>query len=1643
MKKNLFLLSIVSLFFLAHLETLVAQNEPVYQLINAGFEAWHRELKSGTNLANSIVPTGFNSFYSGSGGMIGTASAKRQDSTRDVRAGATGVHSLVVYNNSVLGVRANGNVTTGRINAANISASDQSNHNYTDHVPLTTFVPDNPPKFCQQITGTPDSLRFWVKYLPSRAATATNPNKTDKGRIRVYIHGTGVCRDAPAYPAGMNEIDLYYGKAMAEFYKEDGGWNCYQVPFEYNGTNTVKNTDGNYYVLLSMTSNSSPGGGANGTHATNVPPGISSYPLSNNVDYAFYDDIEFIYSAWLTDLRINGVSIDGFHKNLLTYGSNPLPACPVGECPFPNQPSDFSWTPEVSDIKGVVVTNVLGPDGDADGGYTSILVTAEDGITIKEYRVYYFTYRSPDNNLLAMSYTMDNVTGIPVPGFNASQTVYNITLTDPEEVRIPKIVETSIVLSDPLTAEIQRIEQPTGVNSKGMVVVKAENLKLKTYNLMFEKVKSANSKLNWIKIANVDIANFDADTLVYEHSATNCVTAIPAITYEKASAWATVGYIPATLTNRTATITVTAENGDVRVYKVNFKLTNNNTVMNSYRINTTNRANNCFTAANNYTDVFAASYTAPFTLSAHSTAAQHLACTGATAVFPTSTVWYPDTNRIWVTAQDLVTKQEYKAVIKNTNCYLKQTTGSNIGLKYVYNGVTRNITVPSASNNNDVIINVTIPVVGPNEPCILVEADPQAPVVDTIIYTQPEQREGNSGRVKVVANDQVGNKTYIVNFTPTISTDNTLSYLSYNGFDMPGFNPTTNDYLMVFPSTVTEVPLFDYAASFPWLPEENIVETIAPTLADTAQIAVTAESGAVRTYRIAFEVVPQEKDAYLVDVRYNNVSIPNFNPTIYDYLIDIPYSDPVPPQITVQTSSPTALPFFAVQQGAPLYTQKVLVFSEDMLVNKSYTLHFNRVKDTLATLADIKIDNISLPDFAPKVFEYEVELPYQQLTAPVVGAIPAFKNALVDIVQINSTTGTAVINVIAENENYTEVYTIGFTRELSPVKEIVIIEYEYNGEPYEVTCSGTVMTIPLPVETIGEPVISNIILADSRSSFEIDEQPDEINNLTGTVIVTAEDETEETYLIKFQRTLSESTQITGISYTLGSTTYQIEEFDPAVLTYYRILDFNNSLTPSVDASAAWVNTQIIKTQPTNPFGTGTILVISEDGGHNVTYTIVFLRKGDAHLVTLSYNLDGVSYPISNFSPTTFNYNINLPIATTSIPVLEYVLEDNRCDVVSIQQDAPNGTSKLKIITWNQDDSLTYTVNFTVLLSTEALLDSLFIDGIFVDNFNPNVFTYTYPQYEYGEEPIPCPVISGKTKYADATLEDTQISGYPGEAAIKVTAGNLLFTNTYTVSFSVEAGNNNYLQELTINSSPYGIFDKYTYFYKHTSLYGSTKIPIINGIPEDARASVEIIQAQQFGDTANIIVTAINGDVAIYKVLFVVDKNNNAYAKMIYIDWKPMEDFNGFVYEYTYILSADHTGEPFVTAETEDSNANWKPEVFSYIPLIKQIIVTAENGVEQNIYTISFTKENSIIHFDTETTIQVYPNPVSDILYFHINELRQSGYLEIYSLEGKKTDNHTLQEGINTIHIEHLPKGIYFYKIFSDRIMIGTGKFVKS
>ena len=246
-----------------------ALNAQVYQLPNPGFENW-----DGTG--SDDEPTNWNGFPSAectlASYLCNQALTTRHSRSTDTHNG-TGV-SCRIFSTSVIGIVANGNITTGRIHAGSTQAANSANYNYT-----VTGNSD----FRQPFNGQPDSIRFWAKVNAASSST--------QARISAIIHDASDVRD----PIISSDNAHIVGTAIRNF-SGDNSWHEIIVPFDYDSYSG--NTPA--YILVTFSTNKTPGGGSGG-------------------DELYIDDIMMIYHAELSDLKSGGVTVPGFNANTLEY----------------------------------------------------------------------------------------------------------------------------------------------------------------------------------------------------------------------------------------------------------------------------------------------------------------------------------------------------------------------------------------------------------------------------------------------------------------------------------------------------------------------------------------------------------------------------------------------------------------------------------------------------------------------------------------------------------------------------------------------------------------------------------------------------------------------------------------------------------------------------------------------------------------------------------------------------------------------------------------------------------------------------------------------------------------------------------------------------------------------------------------------------------------------------------------------------------------------------------------------------------------------------------------------------------------------------------------------------------------------------
>ena len=296
-----------------------------YQLPNPGFEQWDGS-------SATAEPTHWNSFASSDGSYASMASAPHHYHRQGGRPGSTGSSYLTIYTKSILGIKANGNMTTGRIHAGALSASSSDNYNYTQRSNADHRQP---------FAGTPDSMYVWVSFYAASSSS--------QAQVTAYLHGDNDFRS----PNDEGNTSLYRGIAQRSFTRTTTSassmqWQQLKVPFVYSGSSTAN------YMLINLTTNATPGGGAAD-------------------DSLSIDDIEFVYSAWLTGISVNGVPVPDFDKGVLDYNMH-IDNLEDIEVDFQTEVNDVTTTELQETIDDTTVLFTIG-------------VMAEDGVTFRQYRL--------------------------------------------------------------------------------------------------------------------------------------------------------------------------------------------------------------------------------------------------------------------------------------------------------------------------------------------------------------------------------------------------------------------------------------------------------------------------------------------------------------------------------------------------------------------------------------------------------------------------------------------------------------------------------------------------------------------------------------------------------------------------------------------------------------------------------------------------------------------------------------------------------------------------------------------------------------------------------------------------------------------------------------------------------------------------------------------------------------------------------------------------------------------------------------------------------------------------------------------------------------------------------------------------------
>lgn len=332
------------------LDIKVLFNSATMQIPNSNFELFHEEKSAGKT---GKEPNHWHSFLSATGDLAETQNAVSNGvhtaSSSDVRPGTKGKSSILVKATTVFRIVANGTITTGRMNAGAMSATDPNNHAFLD---ITNKDKDaNGDPFYTLLAGQPDSLAVWVKF---KQATAQPKHP--------YATVNAVITDGTRY---QDPEDKAYSNVVAKAtdtkIASEDKWVRLSIPFDYD--KYAANKADTKAILVTISTNADPGKGSNG-------------------DELYVDDMELVYTPKLQGIKVFGNAVDNFSPTTKEYTIK-----------VPQQPTVSDVTPVA--VNGFTTLAYIAGEGKP----ITVVVYSEDLTKSASYTVKYTIDESVTNGI--------------------------------------------------------------------------------------------------------------------------------------------------------------------------------------------------------------------------------------------------------------------------------------------------------------------------------------------------------------------------------------------------------------------------------------------------------------------------------------------------------------------------------------------------------------------------------------------------------------------------------------------------------------------------------------------------------------------------------------------------------------------------------------------------------------------------------------------------------------------------------------------------------------------------------------------------------------------------------------------------------------------------------------------------------------------------------------------------------------------------------------------------------------------------------------------------------------------------------------------------------------------------------------------
>lgn len=386
--------------------------------------------------------------------------------------------------------------------------------------------------------------------------------------------------------------------------------------------------------------------------------------------------------------------------------------------------------------------------------------------------------------------------------------------------------------------------------------------------------------------------------------------------------------------------------------------------------------------------------------------------------------------------------------------------------------------------------------------------------------------------------------------------------------------------------------------------------------------------------------------------------------------------------------------------------------------------------------------------------------------------------------------------------------------------------------------------------------------------------------------------------------------------------------------------------------------------PGNLNGTPTLITVTaEDGSSTTTYKILFqkAKSTNAKLAGITVNGEGMT----NFSPTKYSYQYELPYGTTQAPTVGFVTADDGQTVQVTPPTSVNGTATLVVTAADGTTKQTYTVQFSVGPLKDNTLQDILINGKSVPGFSPAQMIY---KVSLPTTTTSMPTVQAVSAYPDG--EQTIVYTAPsvidgGQYQIAVSSPGNPTPKVYKLNFKLEASSYSLLSDLQVigdqisdinpgqldNPAEIAFDPEVTTYYVNLKM-GTETMPEIIYTQGDEFQTITMTDGGLDGTTRISVLAGNNSDQTVYKLVFSTAKSEISTLAGIEVGGVALEGFAADVTSYTYVLPVGTTTLPEIRPIPSDE--------FQKIAMTTggvngktRITVTAGNGNTTNYY-ISFS-----------------------------------------------------------------------------------------